>query len=64
MGSESHEAPRKKPGPKGDRAVTLAVRLTKVGAKAIDTRAITTGVKRSEMVRRMLAYAEQNMPRG
>lgn len=55
--------PRRKPGPKGDRAVTVTVRLTKAGADAIDTRATAAGVKRSEMVRRMLAYAEQHMPR-
>ncbi len=55
--------PRKKPGPKGDRASRLAIRLTTKGAAAIDARADAAGVKRSEMVRRMLAYAEQNMPR-
>ena len=55
--------PRRKPGPKGDRAVTLAVRLTDADTAAIDARATAAEVKRSEMVRRMLAFAEQNMPR-
>lgn len=41
----------------------LDVRITKVGNEAILSRAIAAQVKRSEMVRRMLIYAEQNMPR-
>jgi len=54
--------PRGKPGPKGDRASRLALRLTDREAAAIDARATKVGVKRSEMVRRMLAYSEHHMP--
>jgi hypothetical protein len=55
--------PRKKPGPKGDRASRLALRMTALEADALTARASAANVSRSEMVRRMLAYAEQHMPR-
>jgi len=55
--------PRRKPGPKGDRASRLALRLTDRDAAAIDARATKAGVNRSEMVRRMLAYAAAKMPK-
>jgi hypothetical protein len=42
----------------------VGVRLTKVGADHIDQRAARAGVGRSEMVRRMLAYASVKMPEG
>jgi hypothetical protein len=55
-------APRKKPGPKGDRTSRLTVRLTAREATAISNRAAAAGVRRSEMARQMLAYAERRMP--
>lgn len=50
-----------RPGPR--RPIT-AVRLSTDGLKFIDRRAEQEGVNRSEMIRRMLAYAAQNMPKG
>jgi len=40
----------------------VAVRLSDAGREHIDNRATERGVKRSEMVRIMLAYASANMP--
>lgn len=42
----------------------LSVRLAKPGVDAIKDRAEDEGVDRSEMLRRMLAYATRNMPKG
>lgn len=41
----------------------LTVRVAKSGLGHIATRADEAGVDMSEMVRRMLAYAAQHMPR-
>jgi hypothetical protein len=42
----------------------LSVRVAKQGVEAITNRSEAEAVDRSEMLRRMLAYATQNMPRG
>jgi len=55
--------PRRKPGPKGPVRPQVAVRLSEVGREHIDERAAVRGVKRSEMVRIMLAYASAKMPK-
>ena len=54
--------PRKHPGPQGPVRPQVAVRLSEGGIAEIDRRANLAGVKRSEMVRRMLTYAAQKMP--
>jgi hypothetical protein len=46
------------------RRVPLNVRIAEAGLEAIDKRAEAESVERSELVRRMLAYAAQNMPKG
>ncbi len=48
-----------RPGP---RRPLVAIRLSDEGIAHIDQRAEKQGVNRSEMVRRMLAYAAQHMP--
>ena len=53
---------RKHPGRQGPRRAQVVVRLADAGIAAIDTRAVVAGVNRSEMFRRMLAYAEEHMP--
>lgn len=50
----------KKPEPR----VTIAVRISVAGLRAIDQRAEDEDRTRSEMVRRMLAYAVAKMPKG
>ena len=55
-------APRKHPGPQGPTRPRVAVRLSAAGIAEIDRRAKVAGVKRSEMVRRMLTYAAQKIP--
>jgi len=55
--------PRRKPGPKGPVRPQVAVRLSEAGREHIDTRAAARGLKRSEMVRIMLAYATAKMPK-
>lgn len=42
----------------------VGVRLTQAGTQHIDQRAERAGVGRSEMIRRMLAYAAAKMPEG
>lgn len=42
----------------------VGVRLTTAGTEHIDQRAERAGVGRSEMIRRMLAYASAKMPEG
>lgn len=42
----------------------LSVRVAEAGIEAIKKRAETEGVDRSELLRRMLAYAARNMPKG
>jgi metal-responsive CopG/Arc/MetJ family transcriptional regulator len=44
--------------------VTIAVRVSAAGLTAIDERAEEEDRTRSEIIRRMLAYAVQKMPRG
>lgn len=44
--------------------VTIAVRISAGGLRAIDERAEDEDRSRSEMVRRMLAYAVWKMPKG
>ena len=55
--------PRRKPGPNGPVRPQVAVRLSEAGREHIDHRAAARGVKRSEMVRIMLAYASAKMPK-
>ena len=50
-----------RPGP---RRPLVAIRLSKQGIDHIDQRAAEQGVNRSEMIRRMLAYASAKMPKG
>lgn len=50
-----------RPGP---RRPLVAVRLSTSGIEYIDKRAAEEGVNRSEMIRRMLAYAGAKMPKG
>lgn len=49
-----------RPGP---RRPLVAIRLGQNGLDWIDTEAARRGVNRSEMIRQMLAYAQQHMPR-
>jgi metal-responsive CopG/Arc/MetJ family transcriptional regulator len=42
----------------------VGVRLTRAGTEHVDQRAEKAGVSRSEMIRRMLAYAAAKMPEG
>jgi len=44
--------------------VTVAVRLAEDGLKKVDELAEREDRTRSEMIRRMLAYAAQHMPKG
>ena len=44
--------------------VTIAVRISPSGLRAVDQRTEEEDRSRSEMVRRMLAYAAQKMPKG
>lgn len=44
--------------------VTIAVRVSEAGLRAIDERAEEEDRTRSEIVRRMLAYAVWKMPKG
>jgi hypothetical protein len=44
--------------------VTIAVRVSAAGLRAVDERAEDEDRSRSEMVRRMLAYAVWKMPKG
>lgn len=44
--------------------VMLTARISEAGAGRIKEMAEADSVERSEMVRRMLAYAVRNMPRG
>lgn len=44
--------------------MTVAVRIGKGGLAAIDKRAEQEDRTRSDMIRRLLIYAVQNMPRG
>jgi predicted DNA binding CopG/RHH family protein len=48
-----------RPGP---RRPLVAIRLSEQDIAAIDQRATEAGVTRSEMMRRMLAYAAAHMP--
>ncbi len=50
-----------RPGP---RRPLVAIKLAQDGIDWIDQRATTEDVNRSEMIRRMLAYAQRNMPKG
>ena len=50
-----------RPGP---RRPQVAIRLSEAGVEHIDQRAAEQGVNRSEMIRRMLAYASAKMPKG
>lgn len=50
-----------RPGP---RRPAIAVRLSAAGLAHVDQLAKTSGVTRSEMIRRMLAYAATRMPKG
>lgn len=50
-----------RPGP---RRPLVALRLSEQGIARIDQRAAEAGVTRSEMMRRMLAYAAAHMPAG
>jgi len=54
--------PRRKPGPKGPVRPQVAVRLSDADRAHIDNMAAARGIKRSEMVRIMLAYATAKMP--
>lgn len=49
------------PRPPSDRQ-PITVRLSQQGIRAIDERAQTAGVDRSEMIRQLLSYAAQHMP--
>lgn len=49
---------------KGPRRPVTALRLSAEGIAVVDERAEQEGVNRSEMIRIMLIYAEQYMPRG
>jgi predicted transcriptional regulator len=49
---------------KRDPRVAVAVRLSPDGLKKVDELAEREDRTRSEMIRRMLAYAAQNMPKG
>jgi Ribbon-helix-helix protein, copG family len=42
----------------------VGIRMTRAGTEHIDQRAERAGVTRSEMIRRMLAYAAAKMPEG
>jgi hypothetical protein len=44
--------------------VTIAVRISSAGLAAIDRRAEEEDRSRSEIIRRMLAYATWKMPKG
>jgi len=44
--------------------VTVAVRISEAGLRAIDERADEEDRTRSEIIRRMLAYATWKMPKG
>lgn len=44
--------------------ITVAVRLSPAGLALVDKRAAEDDRTRSDMVRRMLAYASTHMPRG
>ncbi len=48
--------------PDAQRRVLIAVRLKPAALDRVDERARRAGVKRSEMIRRMLAYAASRMP--
>lgn len=48
----------------GPRRPAITFRLSDAGLAAVEARAEAAGVKRSEMLRRMLAYAEAKMPKG
>ena len=50
-----------RPGP---RRPLVAIRLSEAGRDHIDKRAEEDEVNRSEMIRRMLAYASTHMPKG
>ena len=50
-----------RPGP---RRPLVAIRLSEQGIEHIDERAAEVEVNRSEMIRRMLAYAQRHMPKG
>lgn len=48
----------------GPRRAIVGVRISDAGIAAVDERAARRKVKRSEMLRVLLAYAIQNMPDG
>jgi hypothetical protein len=50
-----------RPGP---RRPLIAIRISDKGRDFIDQRAKEEGVNRSEMTRRLLAYASKHMPKG
>jgi len=47
-----------------DPRVTIAVRVSPNGLRAIDQRAVDDDRNRSEMIRRLLAFAVIHMPKG
>lgn len=49
---------------KGPRRPMVSIRLSPDGLAYIDDRAKTETVNRSELIRRMLAYASTRMPKG
>lgn len=49
---------------KGPRRPQLAVRVAAAGISWLDARAAEEGIRRSELVRRMLVFAERRMPKG
>lgn len=50
-----------RPGP---RRPLIAIRISEEGRAHIDKRAAEEGINRSEMIRRLLAYAASKMPKG
>lgn len=48
----------------GPRRPTFTFRLAEEALRFIATRATEEGIQRSEMIRRMLAYAARHMPKG
>lgn len=48
----------------GPRRPTVTFRISTSGIGAIDSRAVEESVERSELIRRLLAYAMWKMPKG
>ena len=46
------------------RRVAVSFRIARPGLARVDDRAVVEHVERSEMIRRMLAYALRTMPKG